>query len=51
MRWDSPDARGEWYGDFARGVVDSYERLVHILDRLRMLTVNLEALCFALKYI
>ena len=48
IRRDSLEARRKWYVYFARGVVDSYEQLGHILYRLRMLTVDREPLFFAL---
>ena len=39
MAWESPEARTEWYEDFT-SISNSYERLGHHIDALRLLTVG-----------
>lgn len=51
MRWDSPEAKRECYGNFAHEVIDSYEWLGHILDQLKILTFDVESLSFAVEYL
>jgi hypothetical protein len=51
ISWSNPPGRREWYGDFARGAMESYERLGHIIDRFKLLTVDVESLCITLDSI
>lgn len=37
IHWQSPQACVEWYRDFARVALESYERLGHIIDRFQLL--------------
>lgn len=37
------EGRSEWHGDFVRGAMESYERLGHVIDRLRLLIVDVES--------
>lgn len=46
IAWSSTEGMEEWYSDFANGAMQSYERLGHIIDRLQLVTVNVESLLF-----
>ena len=44
VMWASNEGRVEWYDDFAKGATESYERLGHIVDRFRLLVLDVESL-------
>lgn len=44
ITWSSPEGRIEWYSDFLKGATESYERLGHILDRFKLLVIDVESL-------
>lgn len=46
ITWYSLEGMEEWYSDFAKGAMQSYERLGHIIDRLQLITVDVESLLF-----
>ncbi|KAJ6115691.1 hypothetical protein N7523_006108 [Penicillium sp. IBT 18751x] len=46
IAWSSAEGMEEWYSDFANGAMQSYERLGHIIDRLQLVTVDVESVLF-----
>lgn len=50
ISWYSPEGMEEWYSDFAKGAMESYERLGHIIDRLQLVTVDVESILFVPQF-
>lgn len=48
--WHSPEASIEWYQDFARSALQSYERLGHIIDRFQLLATDVESFSLRLEW-
>lgn len=46
IAWASAEGMEEWYSDFANGAMQSYERLGYIIDRLQLVSVDVESLLF-----
>ncbi|KAG4428837.1 hypothetical protein IFR05_015678 [Cadophora sp. M221] len=43
FHWISPQARAQWYAEFADGAMQSYERLGWMIDLLQIVTVGAES--------